>query len=107
MPYLLAETDLEDLTETWRPPWTESSWIFGIAKHEDSESVFVGCGTNGSDSFRVKGDVGKLQAFRDLMVACGGTEVRPLNVIIDPYPFPNLNEAQQRFDEYYGLSQAA
>jgi len=108
MPYLLAETVLEDFDLDWRPPWREPERIFTVADFAEDPTQFVGCGTDGTTSFRVKGEKVKfLQAFRDLMERELAREFRLDNVIIDPPPFPNALVVQEAFDTQYGLSRAA
>jgi hypothetical protein len=112
MPYLLAETVIEDFTTDWRPTWEGEDRIFSVADSAEDPSQFIGCGTDGLISFRVKGEKEKfLQAFRDLMEREGAREVQPQvqpqDVVIEPPPFPNAISVQDGFDEYYGVSQAA
>ena len=108
MPYLLAETVLEDFDLDWRPPWREPERIFTVADFAEDPTQFVGCGTDGTTSFRVKGEKVKfLQAFRDLMEREAAREVQLHDVVIEPPPFPNSISVQQSFDAELGLARAA
>lgn len=108
MPYLLAETVLEDFDLDWRPSWTEPERIFTVTDSQEDPSLFIGYGTDGTTSFRVKAEKDKfLQAFRDLMERELAREVRLSDVIIDPPPFPNALVVQEAFDTQYGLARAA
>ena len=108
MPYLLAETVIEEFDTDWRPTWAGRDRIFSVADYAEDSLQFVGCVSDGEVSFRVKGEKAKfLQAFRDLMAQEGASEVQLNNVIIEPPPFPHSLSVQEGFDDHYGLSQAA
>ena len=108
MPYLLAETVIEEFDTDWRPTWAGRDRIFSVADYAEDSLQFVGCVSDGTVSFRVKGEKEKfLQAFRDLMESEGAREVQLNNVVIEPPPIPNALSVQESFDDYYGLAQAA